>query len=609
MEKSRYKMRKIINIAVIAHVDAGKSTLVDALLASEDIINGKAVEVSKAIDSDALEQERGITIYSKNCSILYNDYKINIVDTPGHADFSSEVERIIKTVDTVILLVDSAEGPMPQTRFVLRKSLEEGLKPILLINKIDKHDRRVAEVIELVYELFMELDATDEQLNFPILYGIAKEHVVMKNIDDEQKNLVPLLETVIEHTPPYPNLREEPLQLQVSSLAYDEYIGRLGIGRVTKGTIKKGEQIAIVDGKGNVVNKRVGKLFTYEGLIRVEKDHGYAGDIVMVSGLEDVSIGDTLCETDHILPMEPIDIEEPTMSMNFGVNKSPFAGQDGKYVTSRNIKERLDRELEVNVGLKVEDTEFADQFKVSGRGELHLTILIENMRREGYELSISNPQVIIKEIDGRKWEPIEEVIIEVPNDYSGSVVSELLLRQAEMVDMVEKESMTTQTWSAPTRGLIGFRSRFINMTHGEGTLIRQFLDYEKMRGAVPQRKQGSMVSTITGASMTYSIFNLQERGEFFIGAATEVYEGMIVGLAARDMDMEINPTKNKKATAVRSSGRDEAMKLTPPLPITLEYALEFIRNDELVEVTPNHIRLRKVYLNANDRKKSNRKSN
>ena len=609
MEKSRYKMRKIINIAVIAHVDAGKSTLVDALLASEDIINGKAVEVSKAIDSDALEQERGITIYSKNCSILYNDYKINIVDTPGHADFSSEVERIIKTVDTVILLVDSAEGPMPQTRFVLRKSLEEGLKPILLINKIDKQDRRVAEVIELVYELFMELDATDEQLDFPILYGIAKEHVIMKNLDDKQENLIPLLETIIEHTDPYPNYREEPLQLQVSSLAYDEYIGRLGIGRIYKGTIRKGEMVAVVDGEGNVVNKRVAKLFTYEGLVRVEKNHAYAGDIVLVSGLEDVSIGDTLCETDKILPLDPIEIEEPTMSMNFGVNKSPFAGQDGKYVTSRNIKERLERELEVNVGLKVEDTEFADQFKVSGRGELHLTILIENMRREGYELAISNPQVIIKEIEGKKWEPIEEVIIEVPNNYSGSVVSELLLRQAEMIDMVEGETMTTQTWSAPTRGLLGFRSRFINMTHGEGTLIRQFLDYERMRGEVPQRKQGSMVSTVTGSSMTYSIFNLQERGEFFIGAATEVYEGMIVGLSARDMDMEINPTKNKKATAVRSSGRDEAMKLTPPLPITLEYALEFIRNDELVEVTPNHIRLRKVFLNANDRKKSNRKAN
>lgn len=601
-------MRKIINIAVIAHVDAGKSTLVDALLASEDIINGNAVEVSQVIDSDDLEKERGITIYSKNCSILYNDYKINIVDTPGHADFSSEVERIIKTVDTVILLVDSAEGPMPQTRFVLRKSLEEGLKPILLINKIDKQDRRVEEVIELVYELFMELDATDEQLAFPILYGIAKEYVVMKNLEDEQKNLVPLLETIIEHTEPYPNYREEPLQLQVSSLAYDDYIGRLGIGRIYKGTIKRAQQIALVDGKGNVVNKRVGKLFTYEGLKRVEKEVAYAGDIVMVSGLDDVSIGDTICNTDNILPLEAIEIEEPTMSMNFGVNKSPFAGQDGKYVTSRNIKERLDRELEVNVGLKVEDTEFADQFKVSGRGELHLTILIENMRREGYELSISNPQVIIKEIDGKKWEPIEEVIIEVPNAYSGSVVSELLLRQAEMVDMVEGETMTVQTWSAPTRGLIGFRSRFINMTHGEGTLIRQFLDYEKMRGSVPQRKQGSMVSTETGGSMTYSLFNLQERGEFFIGAAVDVYEGMIVGISARDMDMEINPTKNKKATAVRSSGRDEAMKLTPPIPITLEYALEFIRDDELVEVTPHNIRLRKKYLNANDRKRASRKS-
>ena len=602
-------MKKIINIAVIAHVDAGKSTLVDALLASQEIINGNAVNVSQAIDSDDLEKERGITIYSKNCSIEYNDYKINIVDTPGHADFSSEVERIIKTVDTVILLVDSAEGPMPQTRFVLRKSLEEGLKPILLINKIDKPDRRVEEVIELVYELFMELDATDEQLEFPILYGIAKERIVKKNMDDEGENLIPLLETIIEHTNPYPDYSEEALQLQISSLAYDEYIGRLGIGRIYKGKVSKGQQIAIVDGEGNVNNKRISKLYTYEGLKRIETDTAYSGDIVMVSGLDDVSIGDTLCETDKILPLDPIIIEEPTMSMNFGVNTSPFAGLDGKYVTSRNIKERLERELEVNVGLKVEATDSADQFKVSGRGELHLTILIENMRREGYELAISNPQVILKEIDGRKYEPIEEVRIEVPTQYSGTIVSELMLRQAEMIDMVDDQGMTHQTWSAPTRGLIGFRSKFINMTHGEGTLIRQFHDYEPMRGQVPQRKQGSMVSTETGVSMTYSIFNLQERGEFFIGAQTEVYEGMIVGMSARDIDMEVNPTKNKKATAVRSSGRDEAMKLTPPIPLTLEYALEFIRNDELVEVTPNHIRLRKRFLKSNERKKAGRKGN
>ncbi len=602
-------MKKIINIAVIAHVDAGKSTLVDALLASQEIINGNAVNVSQAIDSDDLEKERGITIYSKNCSIEYNDYKINIVDTPGHADFSSEVERIIKTVDTVILLVDSAEGPMPQTRFVLRKSLEEGLKPILLINKIDKPDRRVEEVIELVYELFMELNASDEQLEFPILYGIAKERMVKKNMDDEGENLIPLLETIIEHTNPYPDYSEEALQLQISSLAYDEYIGRLGIGRIYKGKVSKGQQIAIVDGEGNVSNKRISKLYTYEGLKRVETDTAYSGDIVMVSGLDDVSIGDTLCETDKISPLDPIIIEEPTMSMNFGVNTSPFAGLDGKYVTSRNIKERLERELEVNVGLKVEATDSADQFKVSGRGELHLTILIENMRREGYELAISNPQVILKEIDGRKYEPIEEVRIEVPTQYSGTIVSELMLRQAEMIDMVDDQGMTHQTWSAPTRGLIGFRSKFINMTHGEGTLIRQFHDYEPMRGQVPQRKQGSMVSTETGVSMTYSIFNLQERGEFFIGAQTEVYEGMIVGMSARDIDMEVNPTKNKKATAVRSSGRDEAMKLTPPIPLTLEYALEFIRNDELVEVTPNHIRLRKRFLKSNERKKAGRKGN
>lgn len=600
-------MKKIINIAVIAHVDAGKSTLVDGLLNSEELLNGHASASEPVIDSDDLEKERGITIYSKNCSIKYNDYKINVVDTPGHADFSSEVERIIKTVDTVILLVDSAEGPMPQTRFVLRKSLEEGLNPILLINKIDKQDSRVEEVIELVYELFMELDATDEQLEFPILYGIARDGIVKKDLNDDNKNLLPLLETIIDHVEPYPNYSDEPLQLQISSLAYDEYIGRLGIGRISKGKVNKGDAVSIVDGDGNVRNKRISKLFTYEGLKREETEVAYSGDIVLIAGLEEVSIGDTINDRDHILPMEPIEIEEPTMSMNFGVNKSPFAGQDGKYVTSRNIKERLERELEVNVGLKVEETDSADQFRVSGRGELHLTILIENMRREGYELSISNPKVIIKEIDGKKHEPIEEVTIEVPSDFSGSVVSELLLRQAEMVNMVEDEGMVTQTWTAPTRGLLGFRSRFINMTHGQGTIIRHFDKYEPMRGSVPQRKRGSMISNTTGSSMTYSIFNLQERGEFFIGTQTEVYEGMIVGMSAREMDMPVNPTKNKKATAVRSSGRDEAMKLVPPIPVTLEYALEFIRDDELVEVTPEHIRLRKKLLKESQRKQQKRK--
>ncbi len=601
-------MKKIINIAVIAHVDAGKSTLVDAMLKSSGVFHENQVVVDQVMDSDDIERERGITIYSKNCSVVYNDIKINIVDTPGHADFSSEVERIIKTVDTVILLVDSAEGPMPQTRFVLKKSLEVGLKPILLINKIDKQDKRVEEVIELVYELFMDLDATDEQLDFPILYGIARNGIVQKELTDEGVNIKPLFDTIVEHTPLYPDYDNDHLQFQVSSLAYDEYVGRLGIGRIMKGQIKKGQRVAVIDNEGNVKNQNVAKLFSYEGLKRIDTDVAYAGDIVLVSGIDDISIGNTLCEPDHILPLPAIIIEEPTLSMTFMVNASPFAGKDGKYVTSRNIKERLEKELEVNVGLRVESTESADRFTVSGRGELHLTILIENMRREGYELAISKPQVILQEIDGKKHEPIEEVIVEVPEKYSGTMISQISLRQGELTNMEEDRGMVKQYWKVPTRGLIGFRGDFINMTHGEGTMLRQFSGYEPMKGAISQRQNGSMIANEMGKSMTYSIFNLQERGQFFIGAQTDVYEGMIVGIAAKDTDMNVNVIKNKKATAVRSSGRDEAMKLTPPIPLTLEYAIEFIRDDELVEVTPNYIRLRKRFLKEHERKQAGRSS-
>lgn len=601
-------MKKIINIAVIAHVDAGKSTLVDAMLKSSGVFHENQVVADQVMDSDDIERERGITIYSKNCSVVYNDIKINIVDTPGHADFSSEVERIIKTVDTVILLVDSAEGPMPQTRFVLKKSLEVGLKPILLINKIDKQDKRVEEVIELVYELFMDLDATDEQLDFPILYGIARNGIVQKELTDEGVNIKPLFDTIVEHTPLYPDYDNDHLQFQVSSLAYDEYVGRLGIGRIMKGQIKKGQRVAVIDNEGNVKNQNVAKLFSYEGLKRIDTDVAYAGDIVLVSGIDDISIGNTLCEPDHILPLPAIIIEEPTLSMTFMVNASPFAGKDGKYVTSRNIKERLEKELEVNVGLRVESTESADRFTVSGRGELHLTILIENMRREGYELAISKPQVILQEIDGKKHEPIEEVIVEVPEKYSGTMISQISLRQGELTNMEEDRGMVKQYWKVPTRGLIGFRGDFINMTHGEGTMLRQFSGYEPMKGAISQRQNGSMIANEMGNSMTYSIFNLQERGQFFIGAQTDVYEGMIVGIAAKDTDMNVNVIKNKKATAVRSSGRDEAMKLTPPIPLTLEYAIEFIRDDELVEVTPNYIRLRKRFLKEHERKQAGRSS-
>lgn len=593
---------KILNLAVIAHVDAGKSSLVDAFLSQSGIFGDHETPVAQIMDSNDLERERGITIYSKNCSIQYKDIKINIVDTPGHADFSSEVERIMKTVDTVILLVDSAEGPMPQTRYVLKKSLEQGLNPILFINKIDKKDKRVEEVVDLVYELFVELEANDQQLDFPILYGVAKEGIAKRSMEDDSTDLRPLFETIVDYVDIYPDYDDEPLQLQVSSLAYDDYVGRLGIGRLFKGTLKKGQQLVVVNNEGKQFKCQISNLYNYRGLSRVSIKEAQSGDIVLFSGIDEISIGDTLCQPEHILPMEPITIEEPTLSMNFMVNSSPFAGQSGKYVTSRNIKERLEKELEVNVGLRVEETDNTDTFKVSGRGELHLTILIEQLRREGYELAISKPQVIFHDNN----EPIEEVFVEVPNEYTGAVISKLSERKGLMTFMEEKESMTHITFEVPTRGLLGYRSEFINDTHGEGTMVRQFKGFEPYKGPIAERKVGSLVSVATGEAMTYSIFNLQDRGQFFIEPQTKVYEGMIVGQSSRDTDMDVNPTKNKKQTSIRSAGNDEAMRLVPAKILTLESAIEFIKEDELVEVTPDAIRLRKRHLSANDRKIASR---
>ena len=595
-------MTKIINIAVIAHVDAGKSTLVDAFLNQSGVFRTNEVVQECVMDSNDLERERGITIYSKNCSVQYKDYKINIVDTPGHADFSSEVERIIKTVDTVILLVDSSEGPMPQTRFVLQKSLEMGLKPILLINKIDKKDQRAIEVVDMVYELFLDLKATEEQLDFPILYGIAKQGVVAKSMDEPFESLEPLFETIIAHVDAYPDLSKEPLQMQVSSLAYDDYVGRLGVGRVYQGTIKVGEQILVCRADGTMNRRFISQLYIYDGLKRVSVKEAVSGDIVIISGIADLSIGETICNVDHPIPLPGIEIEEPTLSMNFLVNSSPFAGQSGKYITSRNLKERLDKELEVNVGLRVESLETTDKFKVSGRGELHITILIENMRREGYELAISKPEVIYQKRDGELFEPVEEVIVNVPSEYTGTVMTKLNLRKGQIDTMDEENGYATMHWIVPTRGLIGYRGEFINDTHGEGTMIRQYAGYQEYKGDIVSRTSGVMVSNATGVAMTYSIFNLQDHGQFFIGPQTPVYEGMIVGQCVRDMDMEVNPTKNKKATAVRSSGNDEAMRLTPPRVLTLESAIEFISEDELVEVTPDAIRIRKKYLTNLERK-------
>ncbi len=594
---------KIINIAVIAHVDAGKSTLVDAFLRQSDVFRSNEEVVDCVMDSNDLERERGITIYSKNCSVIHKGVKINIVDTPGHADFSSEVERIIKTVDTVILLVDSSEGPMPQTRFVLSKALEFGLRPILLINKIDKKDQRAQEVVDEVYELFLDLNATDEQLDFPILYGIARDGIVQYDMDTPSDSIEPLFETILRHCDTYPDLDEEPLQMQVSALAYDEYIGRLGIGRIYQGTLRAQESIIVCDDKGNERTKQTSQIFVYKGLTRVSVEEAHSGDIVVVAGIPDISIGETLCEKDHVMPMESIEIEEPTLSMNFHVNKSPFAGKSGKYVTSRNLKERLEKELEVNVGLKVEPTDSADCFKVSGRGELHISVLIENMRREGYELAVSKPEVILhKDEHGVKVEPIEEVVAIVPQEYEGTVINKLNLRKGIMIDMEEENGYARITYHAPTRGLLGYRNEFINDTRGEGTLVRRIVGYEPYKGEIPQRSSGAMISTETGTAMTYALWNLQERGTLFISPQTEVYEGMIIGESAKNIDLDVNPLKNKKLTAIRSSGRDEAMLLTPPKIFSLEEALEFINDDELVEVTPDAIRLRKKGLTANDRR-------
>ncbi len=600
--------KKIINIAVIAHVDAGKSTLVDAFLNQSQVLDKNQLLINQIMDNNDLERERGITIYSKNCSINYNDIKINIVDTPGHADFSSEVERIIKTVDTVILLVDSSEGPMPQTRFVLKKSLEQGLNPILLINKIDKVDARISAVIDLVYELFVDLEANDQQLEFPILYGIAREGIVKYHPDDNGINLEPLFQTIIKHTPIYPDLSQQHLKLQISSLEYDDYVGRIGIGRLLSGTLKKGQSVLVVNNDGKRQNCNISNLYVMDGLKRISVSQATSGDIVMISGIDNILIGDTINQPDYIDICPAIKIDPPTITMNFLVNTSPFAGNSGKYVTSRNIKDRLDKELESNVGLEVKTTDSTDTFIVSGRGELHLSILVEKMRREGYELAISKPEVIFRRDENEHLlEPYETVIIDVNEEYSGSVISALSLKKGEMLNMDQINSRIHMEWLVPTRGLIGYRQDFINMTRGDGIMVRQFAEYKKYAGEILEKTNGSLVSMANGIAMTYSLWNLEDRGIFFIGPQTPVYEGMVIGLANKNQDMEVNPTKNKKATSIRSAGNDEAMKLTPARLLSLEQAIGLIKDDELVEVTPDAIRIRKKYLSAIERKRANRK--
>ncbi|MFW5894744.1 MAG: translational GTPase TypA [Bacillota bacterium] len=600
-------MKKIINVGVVAHVDAGKSTLVDALLQQSNVFSDHETIVEQVMDSNDLERERGITIYSKNCAIEHEGVKINIVDTPGHADFSSEVERILRTVDTIILLVDSSEGPMPQTRVLLEKSLEIGHRPILFINKIDKKDARSEEVVDMSFDLFAELGASDEQLDFPIIYGVAKEGTATRDLDVKSDDLTPLFDLLLEHVPPYPDLKDKPLQFQISSLDYDDYQGRMGMGRILRGTLKKGTQVMQIKRDGTLNPSKVNKLYVYQGLSRVEVNEAYAGDMVIFSGLPSVSIGETITAMDHVRALPPMTIEQPTLTMHFMVNDSPFSGRSGKFLTSRQIRDRLEKELETNVGLRVEPLEAMEGYKVSGRGELHLSILLERMRREGYELSVSKPEVLLKEISGVIHEPFERVMITLQDPYAGTVITHMNVRRGILQSMTSDAGYTKLEYLVPTRGLIGYRSQFINATHGTGIMEKVFYKYLPHVGTIESDRNGVFISKENGTAMAYSLFNLSERGQMFIEPASEVYEGMIVGLNSRDNDLVVNPCKNKKLTNVRSSGTDEALKIISPRKFTLEEALEFIAEDELVEITPDAIRMRKKQLNEKDRKNAQKR--
>ena len=577
------------NIAIIAHVDHGKSTLTGSMLKQSHIFRENAAVDLLVMDSGALEKERGITILSKNTAIIYNGIKINIVDTPGHADFGGEVERVLGMVDGVLLVVDSFDGPMPQTKYVLRKALEHSLKPIVCINKIDKPNARIAEVEDEVFELFMELGADDDQLDFPVIYTAAKAGIAM---DDDSQDLKPLLDTILEKIPPPEGEIDAPLQMVVTTLEANDYVGKIIIGRVHRGKIKTGETVAIMSPDG-VKRGKVGKVFTYEGLNRVEVAEAGMGEIVALTGLTEASIGDTIADVDNPEVLPGIRVDEPTLSVTFGVNTSPFAGKEGQFVTSRHIRDRLFKEAETNVALRVEETDSADVFKVSGRGELHLSILIETMRREGYEMQIGKPEVVYKTIDGKKCEPIEALTVEVPAEYVGTAMESLGRRKAEMLDMTEIAGYMRINFLIPARGLIGFRSELLTSTRGNGIMNHVFHGYEPYKGDIPGRSRGSLVAFEEGTTTGYGIFNLQDRGTMFIEPNQKVYEGMIVGENSREMDIDINPCKQKHATNMRSSAADEAIRLVPPRIMSLEQALEYINDDELVEVTPKSIRLRK----------------
>ncbi|MBE8954791.1 MAG: translational GTPase TypA [Quinella sp. 2Q5] len=583
------------NIAIIAHVDHGKTTLVDAMLKQSHIFRKNEQVAERVMDSGDLERERGITILSKNTAILYRGVKINIVDTPGHADFGGEVERVLNMVDGVLLLVDAFEGPMPQTKYVLRKALEHKLKPIVVINKIDRPEARVEEVYDEVLELFMELDADDEQLDFPVIYTAAKQGIAKRDIHDDNRDLQPLMDTILKEIPPPVGELDAPLQMVITTLEADDYVGKIAIGRVQRGRIRSGEVIALMS-EGNIKRAKVGKVFTYDGLNRVETPEAEMGEIVALTGLADVSIGDTVADAENPEALPSIRVDEPTLSVTFGVNTSPFAGKEGQFVTSRHIRDRLFKEAQTNVALRVEETDSADVFKVSGRGELHLSILIETMRREGYEMQIGKPEVVYKIRDGKRYEPIENLTVEVSQDYMGTVMESLGRRKAELKNMQNVAGYMRLNFLIPARGLIGFRSELLTSTRGNGIMNHVFHGYEPYKGDIPGRSRGSLVAFEMGETTGYGIFNLQDRGVMFIEPGQKVYEGMIVGENSREMDIDINPCKQKHQTNIRSSSSDEAIRLVPPRIMSLEQAMEYINDDELVEVTPQSIRLRKAVL-------------
>ena len=591
------------NVAIIAHVDHGKTTLVDALLKQSHVFRENEKVAERVMDSNDLERERGITILSKNTAVMHNGIKINIVDTPGHADFGGEVERVLNMVDGVLLLVDAFEGPMPQTKYVLRKALEQGLKPIVVVNKIDRPDQRVKDVEDEVLELFMELEANDEQLDFPVVYASARSGVAKTNWDDEAVDMQPLFETLIKEIPAPEGDAEGPLQFMTTTLDYDNFIGKIAVGRVVRGKMKAGQQVVVMNGE-ETRKGRIGKLYTYNGLQRVETDEALVGDIIAFAGIEDINIGETVADPENPEALPMLTIDEPTLSMMFSVNNSPFAGREGDFVTSRHLRDRLFREIETNVAMKVEETDSADQFKVSGRGELHLAVLIETMRREGYELQVGKPRVIFKEVNGQLCEPLENLTIDVPQEFMGTVMESLGVRKGDLVNMVETAGYIRMEFVVPARGLIGFRAQFLTATKGNGIMNHVFHGYAPYKGEIPGRTRGALVAFEDGETTPYGLNSVQDRGVLFLGPNVPVYAGQVIGENARELDMDVNPCKKKHVTNMRASSSDEAVRLTPPRILSLEQALEWINDDELVEVTPENIRIRKTILDKSARAKA-----